>query len=50
MFKVTAHPIPKCSLWVRYKPDWAKGREDLLRTKQSWTDKWTEGGKDRRTD
>lgn len=30
MFKVTAHSLPKDTLWVKYEPEWAKGREDML--------------------
>lgn len=26
---VTAHPLPKDNMWVKYKPDWGKGKEDL---------------------
>lgn len=28
-FKVTAHPFSKGTLWVRYEPGKAKGREDM---------------------
>lgn len=28
---VQGHPLPKVTLWVKYDPDWAKGREDILR-------------------
>lgn len=31
-FKVTAYPIPKGTLWVKYEPNWTKGREDVPRT------------------
>lgn len=31
-FKVTAHPLPKGTLQVKYEPDWAVGREDMLWT------------------
>lgn len=31
-FKITAHLLPKGTLWVMYEPDGAKGREDMLRT------------------
>lgn len=27
-FKVTAHPLPKGILWVRYKPDLARGEKE----------------------
>lgn len=30
---VTAHPLPKGSLWVKYGPVWAKGKEDMLQTR-----------------
>lgn len=30
--KVTAHPLSKGSLWVKYEPDWTKGRGDMLQT------------------
>lgn len=30
-FKVTEHPLVKGNLCVKYEPDWAKGREDMLR-------------------
>lgn len=32
LFKVTAQPLPKDTLWVNYKPGWAKGRENILQT------------------
>lgn len=44
LIKVTAHPSPKGTLlWVKFGPDWVKGREDML-----WTSdrRW----KDRKTD
>lgn len=28
-FMVTAHPLPKGTLWVRNKSDWAKGKEQF---------------------
>lgn len=31
-FNVTTHPLPKDTLWVKYKPDWAQGKEDMLPT------------------
>lgn len=31
--KVTAHPLVKRIILVKYKSDWAKGREDILRTR-----------------
>lgn len=30
-FKVTAQPLPKGTLLVKYEPDWAKGKENNLR-------------------
>lgn len=32
-FKITVHPLHKGTLWVKYESDWAKGREDMLRTR-----------------
>lgn len=32
-FKFTAHLLPKETLWVKYEPHWAKGREDMFRTR-----------------
>lgn len=32
LFKVTVHPLPKGTMWVKHDPDWAKGREDMLWT------------------
>lgn len=32
-FNVTAHSLPKGTMWVKYEPDWGKGREDMLRTR-----------------
>lgn len=33
LIKVTAHASPKGTLlWVKFGPDWVKGREDMLRT------------------
>lgn len=29
-FMVTAHPLNKGILWVKFVPDWTKGREDML--------------------
>ena len=38
-FKVTAHPSTKGTLWMRYEPDWAKGREAMLQSSNlGWTD------------
>lgn len=33
-FKVTAHPLPRGTLWVKYpyEADWGKGRDDMLQT------------------
>uniref|UniRef100_K1RVG7 Uncharacterized protein n=1 Tax=Magallana gigas TaxID=29159 RepID=K1RVG7_MAGGI len=39
-FKVTTHSLPKGTLQVKNEPDWAKGREDMLRTRDLG---WTEG-------
>uniref|UniRef100_A0A8W8NH30 Uncharacterized protein n=1 Tax=Magallana gigas TaxID=29159 RepID=A0A8W8NH30_MAGGI len=42
-FKVTAHSLLKITLWVKYEPYWAKGREDMLRTGYpGWTDRQTD--------
>ena len=50
-FKVTAHRLPKGTLWVKYEPDWAKEREDMPRTRDlGRTDGRTAGRTDRRTD
>lgn len=32
LFKFTAHSLPKRILNVKYKPVWARGREDLPQT------------------
>lgn len=32
-FKVTAHPLPKGILQVKYEPHWPKARDDMLRTR-----------------
>lgn len=32
-FKLTAHPLPRGTLRKKYEPDWAKGREDMLHTR-----------------
>lgn len=43
-FNVTAHPLLKGTLWVKYERDWAKGREEIFRirhlgrTDGGWTD------------
>lgn len=31
-FRVTAHPLPTCTLCGKYEPDWDKGRQNMLRT------------------
>lgn len=46
-FKVISHPLNLHNLWVDYKPDWTKGREDLLQTSDSiqtnrQADGWTD--------
>lgn len=53
-FKVTAQSLTKETLWVKFKPDQKKGREDILqRSDIRWTNgqmekdrqmyKWTDG-------
>lgn len=32
-FKLTASHLLKGTLWVKFEPDWAKGREDMLQRK-----------------
>lgn len=32
-FKVTTYPLTKGNMWVKYELDWAKGVEDMLRTR-----------------
>jgi hypothetical protein len=41
--KVTALQLPKGTLWVKYEPDWAKEREDMLWTREldALTDRMT---------
>lgn len=45
-FKITAHLLPKGILQVKYEPNQAKGREDMLRTndlgqtEKGQKDKW----------
>lgn len=39
-FKVTAYPLSKGSLSVKYEPDYTKGREDMLQRRDL---EWTEG-------
>lgn len=46
-FKVTAHPLPKDTLQVKFKPGWASGREDMPQTSDLGM---TDGQKDGRTD
>lgn len=46
-FKVTAHTIHKGTLYVKYKSDWAEGREDMPRISDL---RFTEGQTDRQTD
>lgn len=31
-YKVTAYPLLKDSLWMKFEPDWVKGRVDMLQT------------------
>lgn len=31
-FKTTAHYLRKGTLWLKYEPDWAKERDNKLRT------------------
>lgn len=31
-FNVTAHALLKSTLWVKFEPDWNKGKEDKLQT------------------
>lgn len=47
-FKVTEHHLRKDTLWMKYEPDQAKEREDMLH----WTSDlgWTDGRKDGWTD
>lgn len=38
-FKVTEHTLNKGTLWVKFEPDWAKGREDMPQTSDlGWKD------------
>lgn len=38
-FIVIAHPLPKSILWVKFEPDWNKGKEDKLQTTDlGWKD------------
>lgn len=41
--KITAHPLSKGTLRVKYKPDWAKGREDGQEIRDGEMDVWMEG-------
>lgn len=46
-FKVTAHSLPKDTLWVNYEPDLGKGKEGMLRTRNlGRTDGRTDGQTD----
>lgn len=50
-FKVTAHSLPKDTLWVNYGPDSGKGKEGMLRTRNlGRTDGQTDGMTERQTD
>lgn len=42
LFNVTAHALLKSTLWVKFEPDWNKGKEDKLQTSDlGWkTDVW----------
>lgn len=47
LFKVSAHLLPTGTLWVMYEPEWATGREDMLRTRDlgqtnGRNDRWTD--------
>lgn len=48
-FKVSEHPFIKDTLWVKYnsESEWAKGREEMLRTSHHGL---TKGRKDGRTE
>lgn len=42
--KITAHPLSKGTLQVKYEPDWAKERKDMHQTSDlGWTDGRTDG-------
>lgn len=42
-FKVTAHPLFKGTQWVKYEPNWAKERENMLVISDlEWTDELTD--------
>lgn len=43
-FKVTAHTLPKGTLWVKYEPDWPKGEN--IYTTQVILDGWTDAEMD----
>lgn len=50
-FKATAHLLPKGTLWMKYDPDWAKRKEDMIWTSDlGQTDGWTDERMDRRMD
>lgn len=41
LFKVTAHSLIKGTLWVKYDPDLAMEREDMLWASDlGWIDRW----------
>ena len=37
--RITAHPSPTDTMWVKFEPDRAKGKEDMLRTRVWRTDR-----------
>lgn len=43
LFKVTAHPLSKGTLWVKYELNWANEREtsDKLSRMDRWAEVWT---------
>lgn len=49
-FKVSAHHLPKGSLWVKYESYRAKGKEDMPRERDlGRTDGWKDGPTDKLT-
>lgn len=42
LFKVTAHSLPRGTLWVKYKPDWTKERKNLLQKSDGQMVEWTD--------
>lgn len=52
-FKVTAHPLPKRTLQLKYEPYWAKGREDTGIPQTSnlgWTNEKKDGKTEKQID